>query len=340
MLNHQSAGSAPFRTSIPQNALIGALRVSSSTTMAIVEMHENERDSNFAQHVVRLIPDPENASDPTKRPRLFCPVPTDRPFYLGIGLKNHSSRYKAYPTYIGGANVYLNGNGDPGACTSQEMWELRPHQAMIISHLLDPNAQQGRRLVVTPRGEGYGIGEATYGTTEFAGRIVVYERDSEGDQYHHRHGGGFLGSDDFESRGDISSRGVRMGGTPKGLGLLGGDLESTRSAGDSRITRGPSRSRSAEPQVDVDIGAGAEQRVSHHDTGMTYSPTVISFPAIQLISEAEAEELYRQIMGNHRIERYGEINRSQEWWNVPNFTVTGAHIPMPPLPGHHRPHGK
>lgn len=329
MMTTTSTGPVPFRASIPQNVLIGALRVSQSTTMAVLEMYEEDEKSRFPRHVVRLIPDPENANNPNMRQRLFCVVPTDRPFYLGLGLMNHSSRYKAYPTFVGGANVYEGCNTDPSACTSSEMWELYGRQTMIISHLLNPHSKQGRRLVVTPRGEGYGIGEATFNTTEFAGQISMFERDSEGS--HHS-------GSDYHDRGDISARGVPMGGgTPKGFVSRGGDYDGTRSA-DLGATRGPSRSRSAEPEVNVDIGAGAEQNVNHHNTGVTYSPTLIVFPLIQLIGEDEAGPLLNAIARGHRVERYGEISRSGDWWNVPNFAITGAHIPMAPLPGRHHPH--
>lgn len=104
------------------------------------------------------------------------------------------------------------------------------------------------------------------------------------------------------------------------------------------MARGASHSRSVEPEVDVDIGAGAEQHVEHSHTGVTYSAALVVFPLIQLISEDEAAQYYSAIPGDSRNHRHAQISRCGDWWNTPHFATTGSHIPMAPALPHRRPH--
>lgn len=266
--------------------------------------------------------------------RLYLPVDTGE--QIGIGIHNDSSNWAAYPTYIEAANLWVGGPAQPEDCSTDYMWELRPYQAMVCSHLVNPDSQDGRPLQIVDSGEGFTIGEATFGTEEFRGQMRVYKRRQlrvDPPPYRYKGSGG--GYQSYPTRGapqneSYSTRDV----TPEGPPTLSGEAlrgEGTRSKG---INYGATRSPRA------GIGAGAEEHVGHFDTSVSYERHSTLVAALFV----EKREYLHQMLINAwgtGWDWWFNAPSEEHWWNnltqdVSPSRPTAPHIPLAPAP--HRPH--
>ena len=109
------------------------------------------------------------------------------------------------------------------------MWEMKPGQRMLVKALMNPDAQQGRPLIITESGLGYTVGEASFGTTAYRGQIRVYEKLPLG--------GGFqsfrpenVGHGEPTPRSTLEEFGV----TDLGLGDFRGSTEKSRESNTRR----------------------------------------------------------------------------------------------------------
>ena len=233
-------------------------------------------------------------------------LPVEEGLNFGIGIHNGHSNFTAYPIFIEAKNLWDGGQNEPEACDTDHMWEFRAGQTQIVDKLMDPHSPTGRPLQIVPKGQGYGVGESTFGTTAFDGQIRVYERLA-------LFGGGYQ-APRHTNEGYSSPTLESFGGQVKGLGGTRG-ASSTRSAG---ATRGAA------------IGAGAEVRQDHHDTGVRYQ--VQSEPVIFLRMEYRdaLHPFLQSVMGPWQWTF--RIPSNSYWWNEMVSTPVSPQVPLAPGP--------
>ncbi len=193
-------------------------------------------------------------------------LPVEAGDHIGIGVYNDSPYWKAYPAFVEALNIWEDGQSEPENCDPNHMWEVSSYERLLIDALMNPNGQSGRPLIITRSGEGFGIGESTFGTTAYRGQIRIYERNQ---QYRPAHSYG------AQHPGQLH--------VPEGpyrnteAQTLGGTRETVR-------TRGSFKTEQEEtPRTDrgsAAIGVGAEEHRSHYQTGINYvraSELVMSF---------------------------------------------------------------
>jgi len=275
---------------------------------------------------------------------LYLPVENGQE--IGIGLFNRSSDWRGYPIYVEGANLWTNGPSEPELCTPDQMWEIPGRQSRVFHHFFNVDTQQGRPLVMVTSGAGYAIGEASLGTTEFRGQIAIYQRLPRG-----QYGGitppvtprpwpGYL--DDYpETRAGRSGTFGAKGGGLEAFGTR----ETFRSAGTKGgVSRGggPSgfvpKGAGPAPKIHTDqqlgIGAGADEHVGSHVTGMQYGPEATRLGLVK----TESRKDMRDVLAVARIEwsSWQWTPQGTSWWLnwVPLVPPTAPHVPVAP----HRPH--
>jgi hypothetical protein len=242
-------------------------------------------------------------------------LPVTKGLRLGIGVHNGTSSFRAYPTYIEGANIYDGGPASPNACLPSHMWEVRPQSPFIMDAIINPNAQAGRPLVIVPHGAGFGIGEATFGTDQFRGQIRVYERSQYQPAYQPNSGfdGGYRGA----TRGGFGDDAVRGPATFGGL---------TRGA-----TRGATRGGPAiGADHQVGIGAGAEEHRAHVRTGITYNQDASLVAALRVESRDDLAEVIRR--ARRTAPSWYWTPRSRFWYTDWQSAPTAGQVPVAPEP--------
>jgi hypothetical protein len=243
-------------------------------------------------------------------------VPVTEGMHLGIGLYNRTGAHRAYPIFVEAANLFDGGPSEPDDCSTRYMWELRPGATMLAHALVNPDSQAGRPLIIVPAHQGFGVGEATFGTERYRGQIRVYER----------------------------SEAARTRRTPRptyptpGFPYGGGDAEVLRDAGSlesfgASSTRGGTKGISF-PEVgttdQVAIGAGEEAYLGKYDTGVTYRRDAQLLGALQLESEADLAEVLRAA----QLTPDWYWSAPSDWYQTwrPSPRPTAPRVPVAPTP--------
>jgi len=255
---------------------------------------------------------------------------------LGIGLCNRARTWRAYPTYLEGANIYSGGPALPNACTTNHMWELRPGQHMMLDALMNADEQLGRPLIIVPSGAGFGIGEATFGTTEYRGLIRVYERSSARSGWvqpmapppSYPPPGPWPGSGgDLETLRNATGGPVRRSASYKGA---------TSTPGFESLGAGPAPElRDAQP---VGIGAGEEEHRTHVETGIRYRADAQLVAGLHVESREDLAEILAS--AQYPLSNWywaPEGNRWYATWLPTTPRPTAAQVPV--APGPHWPSG-
>lgn len=255
-------------------------------------------------------------------------LPVTQGLRLGIGVYNGSGNWMAYPTYIEAKNLYDNGPSQPDDCTSDDMWEVRPHSEFVMDALKNRDHHTGRPLVIVPNGLGMGIGEATYGTDEYRGQIRVYERSAVAHTV---------------SQSPPADPFPGFGGGYRGGGLESLDYETTRGAGPASYgTKGSRGVTRGGPEIGTDhqvgIGAGAEERRASYQTGVRYNRNSRLVAALHVESRSDLAEVLRA--ARHTSTAWYWTPNGPRWfatWTPPTAPVS-PHIPVAPT-APHRPQG-
>ncbi len=181
-------------------------------------------------------------------------LPVENGMHIGIAIHNDNPFPIAIPTYIEARNLWDGGPAQPEQCSTDHMWEVMSGQTMVIDALMNPAVQRGRPLVIVSAGEGLAVGEATFGTERFRGQIHLYER--QGERFRQRQqsftpeSGTFnMNSEGLSRSGSFGTKGIAKGG--------------------------------------ASIGAGAEERRSHRDTGLSYRRHSPRIAALQVENRAD-----------------------------------------------------
>ena len=200
---------------------------------------------------------------------LYVPLQVGDDF--GVGVFNGSGSLKGYPFYVEGLNLFEKAPSEPEDCRSDQMWEIRPGQELVINKLMSEDGQNGRPFVMVDSGVGLNIGEATFGTSEFTGQIRVYERNSVSrvrpplhhHSYHNDTYGQCKNLEEYTLKGLKSSGGERR---------TGPELESPR----------------------IGVGAGEEEHVSSYETGEQYDRTSRPVAVFRLEQRDDLEAMLGQ----------------------------------------------
>lgn len=246
-------------------------------------------------------------------------LPVDSGSRISIRVYNGTDKWLAVPTYVEAACLYEGGPAQPNDCTSDHMWEVYPGQAWHMDAFHNPATQQGRPLVIVDHGQGFGIGEARFGTDEFRGQIRVYGRTEDT----------YIPAKPYDyPDNEVTYRGASpadlLGGyTPKGGGTRG-------------ATRGMGPSIRREQQVG--IGLGATEHRGSHDTGKQYHRDATLLAAFQIESRHDLAEVIREAHIN--LDSWLWHPSGGQWWQ--SWVQSGAgsvarDVPVAPKP--HRPEG-
>lgn len=240
-------------------------------------------------------------------------LPIDDGDHLGIGLHNGRNAWAAFPAYIEARNLWDGGQSEPEDCDTDHMWELQPWQNMVMDALMNPGRQRGRPLIIVESGSGLGIGEATFGTTQYHGQIRVYERLSLG--------GGFQ-----NVRPTNAGAGTR-GGVTMGFESGPAGLESFSSVrGSSSHTKGPAA-----------IGAGEEEVRHHRDTGVAYQRNAQPVVFLRAEYRSDLQGILPQAWGSSW-DWFWPIPDSTNWWDEPWSWRPDTGPTAPQIPLARRPH--
>jgi len=231
--------------------------------------------------------------------------------HIGIGIYNGSSEPVAIPMYVEGRNIWDGGPSRPESCTPDHMWELYPYQQMVCDALMNPNAQQGRPLVIVRSGTGYGIGEATFATTEFRGQICIYQRNILGGTWQ-------------------QSRPMNVG---HGDGTV---LRGFASRGSGEVTRGGD---TLEMKGSAAIGAGAAEHRAHHDTGIRYQTNAQPVVFLRMEERDDLKAMADQHFGFNTWNWFWPMPTSTKWWELdwswrPTPTAPEVPVARPHRPGY------
>jgi len=261
-------------------------------------------------------------------------LPVEDGLRLGIGIYNGSSSWKAFPTFVEAANLWIGGPAQQDDCSPNHMWEIGPRQHQVVEALMNPDAKKGRPLTIVRSGEGFAVGEATFGTERYRGKLRVYERSviesflpptrvplNPYPWYPPRPWEDApLRSSGFSGVGPTRSSTRSMG--PSGGGLLG-----------SSATYGASPEIGTDEQVG--IGAGTEERRDYYTTGKRYRRDSRLVIGLQIESR---HDLAKVLAAAQRpFDTWFWSPHYNDWfenWSPP-AQPTAPHIPVAP----HRPQG-
>jgi hypothetical protein len=233
--------------------------------------------------------------------QLYLPVEPGLRF--GICVYNGARNWKAYPTYVEAANLWSGGPSRPDDCTPDHMWEICPSERMVFDALMNAHSQRGRPFVVADSGEGFGIGETTFGTDEYHGQFRVYERSERVDRpLYHAH---------------CLLPSTRVGGSKGAMGAGGPEL------------------REENP---VAIGAAADEYRGHIHTGRQYNRDAGLVAGLRLVFRRDMTEVL--VVPRHARVDWNWTPPVSSWfmsWSpVRPVAPTAPQVPVAPEP--HRPY--